>query len=112
MTLQPYRQLRLEPELTGSITKPPLIQESRLAGGGPPNLVALVERKVPVERKMRAAHQLYSFAIEVWLAPMDWVPALVVGLVRLASNRPLSRMHKLLRRNNFPMWYQFINKHN
>ena len=28
-----------------SITKPPLLQRSRLTGGGSPNLVGLVERK-------------------------------------------------------------------
>ena len=29
------------------ITKPPLLKERRLTGGGSPNLVDLVERKVP-----------------------------------------------------------------
>jgi hypothetical protein len=29
----------------GPITKPPLLQRSRLTGGGSPNLVGLVERK-------------------------------------------------------------------
>ena len=37
-------------------TKPPLLQESRLTGGGSPNLVVLVEWKVPVERFMGAAN--------------------------------------------------------
>ena len=36
-------------------TKPPLLQESRLTGGGSPNLVVLVEWKVPVESKTGAA---------------------------------------------------------
>ena len=39
-----------------SFTKPPLLQESRLTGGGSPNLVVLVEWKVPVERFMGAAN--------------------------------------------------------
>ena len=37
-----------------SFTKPPLLQESRLTGGGSPNLVDLVEWKVHVERKVGA----------------------------------------------------------
>ena len=37
-------------------TKPPLLQESRLTGGGSPNLVGLVERKGPVERFMGVAN--------------------------------------------------------
>ena len=44
-------------------TKPPLLQENRLTGGGSPNLMDLVERKFPVERKLGAAnsfHLLYS----------------------------------------------------
>ena len=36
------------------ITTPPLLQGSRLTGGGSPNLVGLVERKGPVERFMGA----------------------------------------------------------
>ena len=44
-----------------SFTKPPLLQESRLTGGGSPNLVDLVERKVPVERRMGAANSFHSF---------------------------------------------------
>ena len=44
-----------------AVTKPPLLQESRLSGGGSPNLVDLVERKVPVERKRGAANSFYSF---------------------------------------------------
>ena len=43
------------------ITKPPLLQESRLTGGGSPNLVDLVERKVPVERRMGATNSFHSF---------------------------------------------------
>ena len=49
----------------GAFTKPSLLQESRLTGGGSPNLVDLVERKVPVEwkvpveRKMGAAHRFH-----------------------------------------------------
>ena len=39
-----------------AFTKPPLLQESRLTGGGSPNLVVLVEWKVPVERFMGAAN--------------------------------------------------------
>ena len=49
-----YRsQLR---ELVTAFTKPPLLQESRLTGGGSPNLVVLVEWKVPVEGFMGAAN--------------------------------------------------------
>ena len=44
-----------------SFTKPPLIQEIRLTGGLSPNLVDLVERKVPVEWKMGAANSFHSF---------------------------------------------------
>ena len=43
-------------------TKPPLLQESRLTGGGSPNLVVLVEWKVPVERFMGAANISIDFA--------------------------------------------------
>ena len=39
-----------------SFTKPPLLQESRLAGGGSPNLMVLVEWKVPIKRIMGAAN--------------------------------------------------------
>ena len=42
-----------------SFTKPPLLQESRLTGGGSPNLVVLVEWKVPVERFMGAANSFH-----------------------------------------------------
>ena len=42
--------------LLATFTKPPLLQESRLTGGGSPNLVVLVEWKVPVERFMGAAN--------------------------------------------------------
>ena len=35
--------------------------ESRLTGGGSPNLVDLIERNVPVERKMGAANSFHSF---------------------------------------------------
>ena len=35
-----------------SFTKPPLLQESRLTGGGSPYLVDLVEWKDPVEWKL------------------------------------------------------------
>ena len=42
-----------------AITKPPLLQESRLTGGGSPNLVVLVEWKVPVERFMGAANSVH-----------------------------------------------------
>ena len=45
----------------GSFTKPPLLQESRLTGGGSPNLVDLVERKVSVERRMGASNSSHSF---------------------------------------------------
>ena len=45
-------KLKKEDDLTsdsylhaGPITKPPLLQRSRLTGGGSPNLVGLVERK-------------------------------------------------------------------
>ena len=37
-----------------AFTTPPLLKESRLTVGGSPNLVDLVERMVPVERKIRA----------------------------------------------------------
>ena len=42
--------------LVYSFTKPPLLQESRLTGGGSPNLMVLVEWKVPVEGFMGAAN--------------------------------------------------------
>ena len=42
-----------------SFTKPPLLQESRFTGGGSPNLVDLVERKVPVESNMGAANSFH-----------------------------------------------------
>ena len=42
-------------EAVFTFTKPPLLQESRLIGGGSPNLVVLVERKVPVEGFLGAA---------------------------------------------------------
>ena len=45
----------------GTFTKPPLLQESRLTGGGSPNLVVLVEWKVPVERFMGAANSAHGF---------------------------------------------------
>ena len=48
-----------------AFTKPPLLQESRLTGGGSPNLVVLVEWKVPVERFMGAANCLHW--IHPWL---------------------------------------------
>ena len=35
-------------------TKPPILHESRLTGCGSPNLVDLIERKVPVEWEMGA----------------------------------------------------------
>ena len=40
-------------------TKPPLLQESRLTGGGSPNLVVLVEWKVHVERFFGAANSYH-----------------------------------------------------
>ena len=46
-------------QLFYAITKPPLLQESRLTGGGSPNLVVLVEWKVPVERFMGAANYFH-----------------------------------------------------
>ena len=42
-----------------AFTKPPLLQESRLTGGGSPNLVGLVEWKVPVEWEMGAANSFH-----------------------------------------------------
>ena len=39
------RVWRLPETRVTPITKPPLLQESRLTGGGSPNLVGLVERK-------------------------------------------------------------------
>ena len=46
-------------KLHQSFTKPPLLQESRLTGGGSPNLVGLVEWKVPVEWEMGAANSFH-----------------------------------------------------
>ena len=43
----------------GAFTKPPLLQESRLTGGGSPNLVGLVEWKIPVERRMGATNSFH-----------------------------------------------------
>ena len=43
-------------QLMEAFTKPPLLQESRLTGGGSPNLMVLVEWKVPVEGFMGAAN--------------------------------------------------------
>ena len=43
-------------ELVGPFTKPPILQESRLTGGSSPNLVVLVEWKIPVEGFMGAAN--------------------------------------------------------
>ena len=48
-------------DLDRAFTKPPLLQESRLTGGGSPNWVDLVERKVPVERKKGATNSFHSF---------------------------------------------------
>ena len=45
--------------LWGAFTNLPLLQESRLTGGGSPNLVVLVEWKVPVERFMGAANSFH-----------------------------------------------------
>ena len=36
----------------GAFTKPPLLQESRLTGGGSPNLVVLVEWKVSASQQL------------------------------------------------------------
>ena len=44
-----------------AFTKPPLLQESRLTGGGSPNLVDLAEWKVPEERKVGAANGFQPF---------------------------------------------------
>ena len=59
-------QLQVDPALRlpighqgGPFTKPPLLQESRLTGGGSPNLMVLVEWKVPVERFMGAANSFH-----------------------------------------------------
>ena len=41
-------------------TKPPLLQESRLISSGSPNLVILVEGKVPVESFMGAANSYHT----------------------------------------------------
>ena len=46
-------------------TKPPLLQESRLTGGGSPNIMVLVEWKVPVERFLGAANCFHW--IHPWL---------------------------------------------
>ena len=40
---------KTSPKCPEPFTKPPLLQESRLTGGGSPKMVDLVERKVPVE---------------------------------------------------------------
>ena len=56
-------------------TKPPLLQESRLTGGGSPNLVVLVEWKVPVERFMGAAncfHWFYLWLYTCAVQTADW----------------------------------------
>ena len=53
--LAPTKPL-LRSNRAGTFTKPPLLQESRLTGGGSPNLVVLVEWKVLVERFMGAAN--------------------------------------------------------
>ena len=45
-----------------AITKPPLLQESRLTGGGSPNLVVLVEWKVAVEVFMGAANSFGCYS--------------------------------------------------
>ena len=45
--------------LTEAFTKPPLLQESRLTGGGSLNLVGLLEWKVPVEWEMGAANSFH-----------------------------------------------------
>ena len=42
-------------------TKPLLLRESRLTSGASPNLVDLIERKVPIERKVGAANSFFSF---------------------------------------------------
>ena len=49
-------------DMSRAFTKSPLLQESRLTGGGSPNRVDLVERKVPVERKMGAANSFHWFS--------------------------------------------------
>ena len=76
-------------------TKPPLLQESRLTGGGSPNLMVLVEWKVPVESKtIGAKPNLCSFATELVCAGSPIACALVewkappqrkVGEARLAT---------------------------
>ena len=43
-----------------TFTKTPLLQESRLTGGGSPNLAVLVEWKVPVEWKLGASKIFHS----------------------------------------------------
>ena len=60
---------------TALFTKPPLLQESRLTGGGSPNLVVLVEWKVPVERFMGAAncfHWFYPWLYTCAVQTADW----------------------------------------
>ena len=68
-----------------SITKPPLLQRSRLTSGGSPNLVGLVERKCPVERFMGAANSfhwshplLYTCAVQT--ADLNWFWLLLLRL--------------------------------
>ena len=57
-----YRKHRPKgPMLWKYFTKPPLLQESRLTSGNSPNLVDLVERKVPVEWRIGAANSFHSF---------------------------------------------------
>ena len=45
-------------DLPDAITKPPLLQRSRLTGGGSPNLVGLRE-EIPVERFIGAANSAH-----------------------------------------------------
>ena len=45
----------------GTFTKPPQLQESRLTGGGSPNLIDLIEGKVPVGREVEAANNFQPF---------------------------------------------------
>ena len=55
-------------DMSRAFTKSPLLQESRLTGGGSPNWVDLVERKVPVERKMGAEIVFLKFLTYFWEA--------------------------------------------
>ena len=66
-------------------TKLPLLQESRLTDGGSPNLMVLVEWKVPVEILMGAANSFHWFhpwlyTCTVHTADLNWFWLLLLRL--------------------------------